>query len=68
METILRQLHDTYLLPAPHLKLTVFDLLEEHYPEKAFRLRENYRHQRESGAETTRRATDMLFGVLGATR
>ena len=68
METILRQLHDTYLLPAPHLKLTVFDLLEEHYPEKALRLRENYRHQRESGAETTRRATDMLFGVLGATR
>jgi len=65
METILRQLHDTYLLPAPHLKLTVFDLLEEHYPEKALRLRENYRNQRESGAETTRRATDMLFGVLG---
>lgn len=65
METILRQLHDTYLLPAPHLKLTVFDLLEEHYPEKALRLREYYRNQRESGAETTRRATDMLFGVLG---
>lgn len=65
MEAILRQLHDTYLLPAPHLKLTVFDLLEEHYPEKALRLRENYRNQRESGAETTRRATDMLFGVLG---
>lgn len=65
METTLRQLHDTYLLPAPHLKLTVFDLLEEHYPEKALRLRENYRNQRESGAESTRRATDMLFGVLG---
>lgn len=65
METILRQLHDTYLLPAPHLKLTVFDLLEEHYPEKALRLREYYRNQRESGANTTRRATDMLFGVLG---
>ena len=66
METTLGQLHDTYLLPAPHLKLTVFDLLEEHYPEKALRLRENYRNQRESGAESTRRATDMLFGVLGA--
>nr|WP_315396518.1 hypothetical protein [uncultured Duganella sp.] len=64
MELTLRHLDQTYLLPAPHLKLTVFDLLEEHYPEKALRLRDYYRHQRESGAKTTQRATDMLFGVL----
>lgn len=68
METTLKQLYDSYLLPAPHLKLTVFDLLEEHYPEKALRLSENYRHQRECAARTTRRATDMLLGALGATQ
>lgn len=68
MEITLRQLYETYLLPAPDLKLTVFDLLEEHYPEKAFRLREYYRHQRESGAKTARRATDILLGILGSTQ
>lgn len=64
MASTLQHLHDTYLLPAPHLTLTVFDLLEEHYPEKAFRLRESYRHERESGANTTRRAIDMLIDAV----
>lgn len=68
MELTLRQLHETYLLPAPRLNLTVFDLLEQHYPVKAFRLRESYRHQRVTEAQTLRRAADMLFAVLGATR